>query len=582
MKTFKKAFDKLNSLSIAKLLIVIVVVGLFAYGNMLGNSFVWDDEEMVVKNFPIFEIKNIPLLFEQATFFSGGSALSGWFYRPLVMVSFLMIKVFLGQSAVGYHLVQLIFHLANAGLVFLIFENLFVEKNKDLSRLLSFLAAIIFVVHPAHVEAVSYIASLAEPLYTFFLLSIFLMVLKVKEKEFGERKLFIIFLLFLLATLAKEGVLVFLPIMAIYLYFYQKKHLGKVLLTLILSIVAYLFIRLSFFGLQTQRPEFLSPIAQATWGQRLLTAPFVFVSFLKAFFYPKILSISQHTVVKNINETSFWLPLVISAAFISLVLLFIAKTKDKLLIFFSAWFFVSVLPVLNIVMPLDMTFAERWLYFPMIGLLGMVFSLILNFVKKKKHLMLIPSVFLFVTLLLSLRTIDRNRDWKDGLTLYSHDIKIQPESFDLQNNLGVELFRKKEFERALSHFKKSVEFQPNWSISLNNLGAVYQRMGDNEKAYEFYKKASEKSDYYLAYENLAYLIYSTKGAKEALPFLEKAVAKFPNNPRINFLIASAYYQIGNKKEAFIFAQKAYLLNPSLEAKRLIEIISSSKSLDFSE
>jgi hypothetical protein len=559
---------------------MILLLGFIAFANMLGNSFVWDDEEMVVKNFPVFHLKNMPTLFTQATFFSGGSTLSGWFYRPLVMTTFLLIHVVFGKNPLGYHLVQLALHLANAVLLFVVFNFLFEKINKSLTKPLSGLLALVYAVHPAHIEAVSYIASMAEPLYTFFLLVLFLIIVKNKRPSSSAGGPIWVVFLFLLALLTKEGAVVFLPIALVYLYLFQKKGLKKWLPPLSLGLIGYLVIRLSFFGFQTQKPHFLAPIAKASFGQRLLTVPLIFVTFLKTFFFPKVLAVSQHMVVRSANLPQFWLPLAASLLFVSLVLVFLIKTKSKLGYFFFFWFLISILPVLNVLMPLDMSFAERWLYFSMIGLLGLIGVFVMQIKKIHKNFALVALVFTVAIVLLLTRTIIRNKDWKDGFTLYSHDINLEPESFDLQNNLGVELFRQGKHDEALVHFEKSVELEPSWSISLNNLAVAYENKGEVQKARTLYERSIKAGDYYLAYENLASLILRQDGPQKALEFLDSALAKLPNNEKLNRLAAIAYYQTGDRALGLVFAKRAYSLNPTNINRYLYQTIRDQKELKF--
>jgi tetratricopeptide (TPR) repeat protein len=130
--------------------------------------------------------------------------------------------------------------------------------------------------------------------------------------------------------------------------------------------------------------------------------------------------------------------------------------------FFTMWFVFAISPVLNLILPLDMSFAERWLYVPMIGLLGLLGGLIIEIKILRRNINKFLAIGLLIILALMTRTLYRNMDWKDGYTLYSHDIEIESESFDLQNNLGVEKFRKGEYEDAFLHFEKSVELQPRW------------------------------------------------------------------------------------------------------------------------
>lgn len=561
---------------------LIILTGSIIFVNMLGNSFVWDDEEMVVNNFPVFKIGNIPSFFTQATFFSGGSQLLGWFYRPFVMVSFLLISVLFGDSPFWFHLVQLVLHITNAVLLFFILAVLFNQINKELARPVALFLSLVFVVHPAQVESVSYIASMAEPLYTLFLLVLFLLLAKKEKSRLNFKIGIIVILLFTMALLTKEGAVVFLPLAGLYLFLFKEKR--KIVFWakyLFSALGLYLFIRLSFFGIQFQKPNFLSPIANATLAERILTAFYSFFTFLRTFFFPKELSVSQHFVVKEISDVRFLLG-VIAVLFMILVCVYLLKRKNTTGIFFIFWFFAFVFLVLNILFPLDMTFAERWLYFSMIGLLGFIGSLLFLFQRTIiKYFKFVAIISLLIVGFMSVRTIVRNSDWRDGFTLYSHDIKISKNSFDLENNLGVELFRKGDLENARMHFDRSVELQPNWAISLNNLGAVYNRIGDLEKAGLYYKKAVEKEDYYLAYENLALLLAKKEPNSEGtINFLQKALLKFPKSTKINIANAIFYYKLGQREEALRFATRARQLEPSVQNRLIYQAISEGKQLEF--
>jgi len=150
---------------------------------------------------------------------------------------------------------------------------------------------------------------------------------------------------------------------------------------------------------------------------------------------------------------------------------------------------------------------------------------------------------LIATAFLSVRTVLRNRDWRNGFTLYSHDIKNQPESYDLQNNFGVELFRHGKIKEALEHFERSVDLQPHWTISNNNLGATYEELGDLKKAESYYHISIRLGDYYLAYENYVGILVKQEKFEEAIEFLEgEALRKFPENKKLLKL----YYYLRQK------------------------------------
>lgn len=575
-----KILEKINSLSTSQIISIIIFVGFIAFANIFGNSFVWDDEEMVVKNFPIFQISNIPQFFQQATFFSGGSGLSGWFYRPLVIISFLLTGVIFGQSPFGFHLVQLVLHLAGASILFLVLKELFQLKIKKEATPLALLLSLIFVVHPAHVEAVSYIASIAEPLYTLLFLLAFLVVIKSRSKKLTSKQFYIVMASFFLSLLTKEGAIIFLPIVVVYLFFFDKKALKRKITPFIVGLGGYLLIRLTFFGIQTQRPNFLSPISNVGFYERLLTIPFVFSRFLTTFFFPKILSISQHRVVMNINDPYFIVPLIFSSLFLLAVAFYLVKKRSNMAAFFAVWFIIAVSPVLNLILPLDMSFAERWLYIPMIGLLGLLGSLVIETKFLRRNINKVLTIGLLVVVILTVRTLYRNMDWKDGYTLYSHDIEIESESFDLQNNLGVEMFRKGEYKNAFLHFEKSVKLQPRWTISLNNLAATYESKGDDNMAYEYYSKSVEAGNYYLAYENLAALTLELYGVEKAIEFLDEALVVFPNNAKLNYIAAISYYELEERVLAVFHAQKAYEFHPSSQNLYIYQAIRDGKDIGF--
>jgi len=201
--------------------------------------------------------------------------------------------------------------------------------------------------------------------------------------------------------------------------------------------------------------------------------------------------------------------------------------QKKKLVWFGAWFLMSVLMVSNI-LALDMTYAERWTYFALMGMIGFLVMLTRPGLVKKIGK---PTRIILVSLVvvsLSVRTWVRVGDWKDGLTLYESDIIYAFESHDLQNNMGVELFRVGKMEEAVPYFKESIRLNPEWWTAYNNLGVYYQRIGDTGEARRLYKLSIEKGDYFLAWENLA-VIKVQAGDEDAKEFVLEGLRRLPNN-----------------------------------------------------
>jgi len=363
-------------------------------------------------------------------------------------------------------------------------------------------------------------------------------------------------------------------------YFWQAGRKKKSLwlaLNLFCVFLIYFYLRTFVAKIPLTKPE-LSPIAAASFSQRLLTVPYILFSYLRLIFFPLNLSIARHWVVRQISDIRFYAAL--PAVIIFFVWLFwqlkkfnlkIPKHQANLGKFFCCWLVISLALVLNL-FPLDMTITERWLYFPMLGMLGIMGMLGIEKLGKGR------LVFGLIVFLFAGRTFLRTLDWQNGLILYGRDIKINPEAFDLQNNYGVELIRNNKIDEAKAHFEKSIELSPDWWTNYSNLGVIYQRKGDLVKAREFYQKAIANGNYYLAYENLAGLLLKTENPEQTITFLDTALKKFPFNQFLRKVLIIAL----TRKTDFVLAEKEaswlYRLSPTEENRLLYEMVLKKRKL----
>ena len=195
-------------------------------------------------------------------------------------------------------------HIVNTILLFFFFKHFF--KNP-----LAFFLSLIFLIHPLQVESVSYIASIDNPL--FFLLGLLALFLGM-EKRLSIKRILLIYALILLSMLTKETGFVFILLILIYRFLYVRRQLLINIGAGIGTIVLYFLIRNFSVGIYYNQSA-LSPIAGLNFINRLLNIPLVFFYYLSNFFYPDHLATDQLWVVKNINVTTFYLPLVIECLF---------------------------------------------------------------------------------------------------------------------------------------------------------------------------------------------------------------------------------------------------------------------------
>src|SRR3954447_14986621 len=189
---------------------VLVVITIAAYLPALRGGFVWDDALLVTRN---------PLLAN----FSGLGEI--WLfgrtpdYFPLTNMVFWIEWHLFGQSPVGYHVLNLLLHIADAFLLWRVLLRLDIPA--------AWLAALIFAVHPIHVESVAWISELKNVLSMFWALISVLLFLRFVDDRRGWKSLryFGSLATFILALLAKTQV-VFLPV-ALLLCIWWKSHRGE-------------------------------------------------------------------------------------------------------------------------------------------------------------------------------------------------------------------------------------------------------------------------------------------------------------------------------------------------------------------
>src|SRR5687768_4126807 len=157
-KTVKKQSIKpgsaLNKPQIWIGLAVILFATLLAYIPAIQNGFVWDDLVYIQKN-PLITTINIPEIF--STYYAGN-------YHPLTILVHAIEFQFFQLNEKGYHIINILLHVVNTAMVF------YVMKRYTENVFITLVIALLFGIHPLHVESVAWISELKDLLYTFFFL----------------------------------------------------------------------------------------------------------------------------------------------------------------------------------------------------------------------------------------------------------------------------------------------------------------------------------------------------------------------------------------------------------------------------
>src|ERR1017187_1378892 len=196
--------------------IIIVLALTFAvYSPTLRYQFVHDDGGQIVENPAVHSWREVPRYFTTHVWEGVDPEELGNYYRPIFLLWLRINDAVFGKHTWGWHLTTILTHLLTTFLVYLLAWRL------GLGREVAALAALVFGLHPAHIEAVDWISGVTEPLLAIFLLGSFLGYLQSRAR--GGRALswkLVSLALYALAILEKETAVILPAILLVYEWIY--------------------------------------------------------------------------------------------------------------------------------------------------------------------------------------------------------------------------------------------------------------------------------------------------------------------------------------------------------------------------
>ena len=500
-----------NSYSIR--IIITLILVLIVYSNTVYYPFHYDDIGVAIQR----EIIEGSLTdFWEKTIGSGGNI---FLSRQFLIYSFALNYHWGEGSVVSYHIINIILHLLNTLLIYLILKNILIHNlsfNKQEDPLckksylifIPFFSSLIFAVHPLNTETVTFISSRSSGMCTFFyLLSLYLFIhgtssIHGREKRKTSTALFYYtfsLIVFIIGIGIKEIIITLPAIILLYLYYFENRE--ESLLKFIVKFKRY-FIGIAFPAIiyLGYREIITGNIftAQADAGLALYGRYYYFLTELKViiFYYLKlfIFPINLNIYPMMSPSTSlFEFPVFISLLIILSLIIFAVTiswgrrqfVQNKVISFAVFWFFITLLPSSSFI-PLNDLIAEHRAYLPAVGasiFFGTVFSIFICALKNHVKLKLFKSFAVVLVLpLFSLLNIQRNLVWKDGFTLWKDSALKTPNYAKPHINLGSEYDKKGLKKLAVEEFKKAIELLPDHAESHYNLGKVYLDLRDYKNA----------------------------------------------------------------------------------------------------
>ena len=500
------------------LLFFLIIV---TYANSLNNAFLSDDLAEIVNNPNVsslkFAITSHPFGFIRLIFY--------WLAFHLG-----------GLNPIFFRSINIFFHLGSTLLIYTLLSLIY-------SKRLALLVASIFAVHPAISEAVVWISGGSYPQYTFFFLLSFLLYILSKERK---KYYWAAILTFVLSFMShpQMPLLLFLVFSLWELCFGSLKTSWKK--TIPFLIIAILFLITSLGAL----PERETTLQSVHYQERGVDNPFVLIpvaisSYFELIFFPKTLTLYHSELAFGAIEFSIRAILTI----LFLIGVLISFKKNKLIFFWSSLFLIALAPTLT-PFRLNWIVAERYLYLPSLGVFTLVALGLDRLIQNKRYKHLVLGFLALAIILLSLRTIIRNIDWKNEDNLWIATGKTSPSSPNTHNNLGDVYGRLGDKPAALKEFMRAIELKPNYADAYHNLGNTYRELGQIDKALESYQKAASLNPHlWQSYQNMAAIYFDKKQYDLALEYIQKAIQINPKNINLYNNLGIVYLVSGNKEKA---------------------------------
>jgi tetratricopeptide (TPR) repeat protein len=551
------------------LLVGILLLTFTLYAGSLKNGFTnWDDDKYITQNVLVKNLswRNVAAMF--TAFYAGN-------YHPLVAMSNAIEYSIFGLNPKPYHTLNLLLHLANTVLVYFFIWRFSRKKGLALA------SALLFALHPMHVESVAWLSERKDLLYAFFFLLSLLSYGKYLEDVRNKKYLYFCGVLFLFSLLSKSAALV-LPFVLLLLDYLEGRFITwKVLgekrervpilekipffaLSLLFGYLALLSQKASINVVTIDRPEVF------TWWEHVFLASYAILFYIVEFFFPLHLSALHLFPIKEggLLPWEYYM-----APFLLIALVFgLSKVREgkKEVLFGFLFFAFTIVLVLQFVPVGQAIVSDRYTYLPYVGLflctVGVGRHLFMSLKEEQKEWVWMGYVVGIGYLLwFGILTVERCAVWKNSESLFTDMIKSNPDTKIAYQNRGVAKLDMGNYEGAFLDFNKAIELAPTYAEAYYNRGLAASMLRNGPQALSDYTQAiAIKPDYAVAYYNRGNVKVAMKDQKGAMLDYEKAFQLEPYNAEALFNYATLKMAENDYITALEYYEKAIAVRPNYE------------------
>lgn len=559
-----------------KALALILGITFLAYWNALGNGYVYDDHFQIERNPTLASLANIPKLFTQSVWqfmnLSSEDAV-GLYYRPFFNIALIVNYHLFGFDPAAWHFSSIVLHLIATFFLYLLVRQWGLDQRVALA------AGVLYGLHTIHVESVTWISAIPDPLCAAFLFPALFLYERFRLSPPKASTLYAASVALTLLAMFTKEVAIVVPA-----YIGLRELLDRqdgespgtafargVKRALPFGIAAgvYIVTRIAVLGFFS-KPE---PKAVGISGVSvLLTIPSVILSYVRMLVLPYPLAIIyNHEYVDSPSDARFWGALIAVVA-IATIVVWCARTSRQAL-FALAILVLFTIPVLNLKAfnPQESLLHDRYMYIPSAGFavllaLGLVW-LADRFGERSKTVF--ASGLAAISVVFFLTTYAQNNTWETDYTMAEHAMQVSPNWPFLYNYLGAQYSQAGKFAEAEQNFQKAIEINPNYYDAHANLGNVYRQRNQLDLAEQSFQRAIDLgANYADTFYNLGVTNVGQNKLAEAEMPLIRAIQLHPTNADARYMLGWVYDHENKPAEAEQSYRAALQIKPSYPEARI--------------
>jgi tetratricopeptide (TPR) repeat protein len=422
-----------------------------------------DDDEYVVRN------PHIPQGLTAGSIAWALRSTDSAYWFPITRLSYLLDAQLHGLTPGGFHVTNLLLHIACALLLFACFRRM----TGTLWQ--SAFVAFAFALHPTHVETVAWVAERKELLSAlFWFLTLWMYLVYV-----GRPRLWPYCAMAGLFScgLMSQALIVTLPFALLLLDYWPLKRLreGSRVVLEKLPLIALAIGASAITVVAQQRVGALAELQHLSLSARLENAVVSYVVYIEKFLWPANLA-----VFYPYSESPAW-QWTLAGLTIIAVTVFCIRWRDRrpYLLVGWLWFLGTLVPVIGLVQAGSQSRADRYTYISTIGLSVMVAWSAAEIGSLQRPIAACAVAVALLWCAVSWRTL---ANWQNSETLFTHALQVTDQNFIAYNNLGTVLRGQGRFEDAVANFENAVRIQPASQEAQDNLGEALTTLGKGEDA----------------------------------------------------------------------------------------------------